>query len=140
MPAVERLTEAQAVRDLQKAGLKVTTDPEFSDKVKKGNAIRTVPKEGSSITKGTRVRLLVSQGPEQVTVPDVTGLSQASAESRLRDAHLDVEVDEQESEDVPEGDVISQNPTAGAKSRAARRSRSPCRPASRRSPSRTWLG
>ena len=78
----------------------MTTDPEFSDKVKKGYAIRTVPKEGASVTKGTRVRLLVSQGPEQVTVPDVTGLSQASAESRLRDAHLEVEVDEQESEDV----------------------------------------
>ena len=61
------------------------------------------------------MRLLVSQGPEQVTVPDVTGLSQASAESRLRDAHLEVEVDEQDSEDVPEGDVISQNPSAGAK-------------------------
>ena len=113
VPPVERLTEAQAVRDLQKAGLKVTTDPEFSDKVKKGIAIRTVPKEGASVTKGTRVRLLVSQGPEQVAVPDVTGLSRDSAEARLRDAHFAVEVDEQDSEDVPEGDVISQNPAAG---------------------------
>jgi serine/threonine-protein kinase len=113
VPAVERLTEAQAISELQKADLKVTSDPEFSDKVKKGFAIRTVPKEGSSVTKGTRVRLLVSQGPEQVSVPDVTGLSQASAESRLRDAHLEVQVDEQESEDVRDGDVISQNPAAG---------------------------
>jgi beta-lactam-binding protein with PASTA domain len=113
VPAVERLTEVQAVRELHQAGLEVTTDPEFSDKVKKGFAIRTVPKEGSSVTKGTRVRLLVSQGPEQVAVPDVTGLSQASAEARLRDAHLAVSVDEQESEDVPEGDVISQDPAAG---------------------------
>ena len=113
VPAVDGLTEVEAVKELHKAGLEVTTDPEFSDKVKKGNAIRTVPKEGSSITKGTRVRLLVSQGPEQVTVPDVTGLSQTSAESRLRDAHLEVSVDEQESEDVADGDVISQSPTAG---------------------------
>jgi beta-lactam-binding protein with PASTA domain/predicted Ser/Thr protein kinase len=115
VPAVERLTEAQAIRELQKADLKVTSDPEFSDRVKKGFAIRTVPKEGASVTKGTRVRLLVSQGPEQVTVPDVTGLSRESAESRLRGAHLVAEVDEQESEDVPEGDVISQSPTAGSK-------------------------
>ena len=113
VPAVENLTEVQAVREIHKAGLEVTTDPEFSDKVKKGIAIRTVPKEGSSVTKGTRVRLLVSQGPEQVTVPDVTGLSQNSAESRLRSAHLEVEVNEQESEDVSEGDVISQNPASG---------------------------
>jgi eukaryotic-like serine/threonine-protein kinase len=115
VPPVERLTEVQAVRDLHKAALEVTVDPEFSDKVKKGIAIRTVPKEGSSVTKHTRVRLLVSQGPEQVSVPDVTGLTRASAESRLHDAHLEVEVDEQESEDVAEGDVISQSPGAGAK-------------------------
>jgi beta-lactam-binding protein with PASTA domain len=115
VPAVERLTEAQAIRELQKADLKVTSDPEFSDKVKKGFAIRTVPKEGASVTKGTRVRLLVSQGPEQVTVPDVTGLSRESAESRLRGAHLVAEVDEQESDDVQEGDVISQSPGAGSK-------------------------
>jgi serine/threonine-protein kinase len=114
VPAVDGLTEVEAVKELHKAGLEVTTDPEFSDKVKKGNAIRTVPKEGSSITKGTRVRLLVSQGPEQVTVPDVTGLSQTSAESRLRDAHLEVTEEEQESEDVADGDVISQSPTAGS--------------------------
>jgi serine/threonine-protein kinase len=113
VPPVEGLTEVQAVRDIHKAGLEVTTDPEFSNRVKKGNAIRTVPKEGASVTKGTRVRLLVSQGPEQVTVPDVTGLSQASAEARLRDAHLEAQVDEQESETVPEGDVISQDPAAG---------------------------
>jgi serine/threonine-protein kinase len=111
---VEHLTEVQAVREIHKAGLEVTSDPEFSDKVKKGYAIRTFPKEGASVTKGTRVRLLVSQGPEQVSVPDVTGLSRDSAESRLRAAHLAVEVDEQDSEDVPEGDVISQSPAAGS--------------------------
>jgi serine/threonine-protein kinase len=114
VPAVDGLTEVEAVKELHKAGLEVTTDPEFSDKVKKGNAIRTVPKEGSSITKGTRVRLLVSQGPEQVTVPDVTGLSRESAEARLRDAKLASAVDEQASDAVPKGDVISQSPGAGA--------------------------
>jgi len=114
VPPVERLSEVQAVRELHKAGLEVTTDPEFSDKVKKDFAIRTVPPEGTEVTKGTRVRLLVSQGPEQVTVPDVTGLTRASAEARLRDEGLEVSAQEQES-DVAEGDVISQNPTAGTR-------------------------
>ena len=114
VPPVERLTEVQAVRELHKAGLEVTIDPEFSDKVKKDFAIRTVPPEGREVTKGTRVRLLVSQGPEQVTVPDVTGLTRESAEARLRDEGLEVSADEQES-DEPEGDVISQSPAGGAK-------------------------
>jgi eukaryotic-like serine/threonine-protein kinase len=71
-----------------------------------------VPPEGKEVTKGTRVRLLVSSGPEQVAVPDVTGLSRESAESRLRDEGFTVSVAEQES-DVPEGDVISQSPSGG---------------------------
>ena len=49
-----------------------------------------------------------------MTVPDVTGLTRDSADSRLRDEGLDVAVEEAES-DVPEGDVISQSPGAGAK-------------------------
>jgi eukaryotic-like serine/threonine-protein kinase len=114
VPPVENLRQGQAIEELEKAGLKVTIDREFSDKVKKDFAIRTVPSEGTEVTKGTRVRLLVSQGREQVTVPDVTGLSRDSAEARLREEGLEVAVEEQES-DVPEGDVISQSPGAGTR-------------------------
>jgi serine/threonine-protein kinase len=91
----------------------VTLDREFSDRVRDDFAIRTVPREGTEVTKGTRVRLLVSNGPEQVSVPSVVGLSRESAEDRLRDEGLSVSVDEQES-DEPEGDVISQDPGGGS--------------------------
>jgi eukaryotic-like serine/threonine-protein kinase len=114
VPPVENLRQGQAINELEDAGLEVTVDREFSDKVKRNFAIRTVPPEGTEVTKGTRVRLLVSQGPEQVTVPDVTGLTRDSAEARLRDEGLEVAVDEQES-DEPEGDVISQSPSGGSK-------------------------
>jgi len=112
VPAVANLRQGQATRELEDAGLKVTVDSESSEKVKKGFAVRTVPGEGKEVTKGTRVRLLVSSGPEQIAVPDVTGLSRESAESLLRDEGLEVAVLEQES-DVAEGDVISQSPSAG---------------------------
>jgi eukaryotic-like serine/threonine-protein kinase len=90
----------------------VTIDREPSDKVKEDLAIRTLPREATKVTRGTRVRLFVSSGPEQVTVPDVTGLSRDSAEARLRDEGLGVSVVEQES-DEPEDDVISQSPAGG---------------------------
>jgi beta-lactam-binding protein with PASTA domain/predicted Ser/Thr protein kinase len=112
VPPVENLPLKQALEELENAGLKVTIDREFSNKVKEGLATRTVPPEGVSVTKGTRVRLLVSRGPELVSVPDVTGLSRESAEARLRDEKLAVAVEEQES-DEPEGDVISQTPAGG---------------------------
>ena len=73
VPPVANLRQGQAIRELEDAGLEVTLDREFSDRVKEDFAIRTVPPEGTEVTKGTRVRLLVSDGPEQVTVPDVTG-------------------------------------------------------------------
>jgi serine/threonine-protein kinase len=112
VPPVANLRQGQAIKELEDAGLKVTVDSEFSDKVKKDFAIRTVPAEGKEVTKGTRVRLLVSSGPEQVVVPDVTGLSRESAEARLRDEGFGVSVAEQES-DEPEGDVIAQSPSSG---------------------------
>jgi serine/threonine-protein kinase len=112
VPPVANLRQGQAIKDLEDAGLKVTVDTEPSDKVKKDFAVRTVPPEGEEVTKGTRVRLLVSSGPEQIAVPDVTGLSRESAEARLRDDGFAVAVAQQES-DAPEGDVISQSPSAG---------------------------
>jgi beta-lactam-binding protein with PASTA domain len=114
VPPVENLRQGQAIDELEDAGLDVTVDREFSDRVKEDFAIRTVPPEGTEVTKGTRVRLLVSRGPEQVTVPDVTGLTRDSAVARLRDEGLEVAVDEQES-DEPEGDVISQSPSGGTR-------------------------
>jgi serine/threonine-protein kinase len=112
VPPVANLRQGQAIKELEDAGLKVTVDTESSDRVKKDFAIRTVPSEGKEVTKGTRVRLLVSSGPEQIAVPEVVGLSRESAEARLRDEGFGVSVAEQES-DEPEGDVISQNPSAG---------------------------
>jgi len=112
VPPVAKLPQKEAIKEIEGAGLKVTVDSEFSDKVKKDFAIRTVPPEGKEVTKGTRVRLLVSSGPEQVAVPDVVGLSRESAEARLRDEGFAVSVAEQES-DAPERDVIAQSPSGG---------------------------
>ena len=114
VPGVEGLPQAQAIDDLEDAGLRVNVDRKFSDELRKGLALRTVPREGAEVTRGTRVRLLVSQGPEQVTVPEVIGLSRESAESRLRDEGLGVAVQEQESEE-PVGEVVAQDLAGGTR-------------------------
>jgi eukaryotic-like serine/threonine-protein kinase len=112
VPSVENLPERLAIKELNDAGLKANVDRESSDTVREGLAIRTVPREGAEVQRGTRVRLLVSSGPEQIAVPDVTGLSRDSAEGRLRDEGLGVSVEEIES-DEPEDQVISQSPAGG---------------------------
>jgi serine/threonine-protein kinase len=112
VPSVEKLPQAQAVRELNKQGLKVNIDEEHSDSVREGFAIRTVPKEGTLVTRDTRIRLFVSSGPSRVTVPDVVGLAKDSAQRQLDDAGLEVAVTESSS-DKPEDEVLSQSPTGG---------------------------
>jgi eukaryotic-like serine/threonine-protein kinase len=112
VPTVRGLPQAVAIETLDKRDLKATVDRRPSDTIEKGIAIRTVPAAGEVVERGERVQLFVSSGPEQVEVPDVTGLSRDSAEDLLVKAGLEVAVEEQESEE-PEDDVISQNPAAG---------------------------
>ena len=78
VPSVENLPQRTAIKQLNEAGLKANVDLESSDSVRKGLAIRTVPREGVEVQRNTRVRLLVSSGAEQITVPDVVGLSRDS--------------------------------------------------------------
>jgi eukaryotic-like serine/threonine-protein kinase len=114
VPSVRNLPLERAVKDLSKVDLKVNVDRRPSESVREGFAIETVPREGTSVERGTRVRLFVSSGPEQVTVPDVVGLSRESAEGRLRDEGLTVAVTDQES-DKPEEEVLAQEPAGGSR-------------------------
>ncbi len=112
VPSVEGQTRAQAIRTLEQAKFDVTVSSEPSDSVPDGTAIRTFPRQGTSVERGSRVTLKVSSGPEQITVPDVTGLSRGSAEDSLTSEGLKVQVREEPS-DQPKDDVVSQDPAGG---------------------------
>jgi beta-lactam-binding protein with PASTA domain len=112
VPTVRGLPQAVAIQTLAKRDLKATVDRRPSESIESGIAMRTVPAAGEEVERGERVQLFVSSGPEQVAVPDVTGLSRDSAEDQISEAGLEPAVQEQESEE-PEDDVIAQNPAAG---------------------------
>ena len=113
VPRIAKLPQAQAIDEIEDAGLRVNLERENSDEIRAGFAIRTVPRAGEEVVRGTRITLFVSEGPEQVAVPAVIGLSSGSAESELRAAGLAVAVQEQESEET-EGTVIDQAPGGGS--------------------------
>jgi serine/threonine-protein kinase len=113
VPSVANLPQERAVKELNRVQLKVNVDPEPSNTVRRGFAIRTAPREGTEVERGTRVRLLVSSGPARVQVPGVVGLLRESAEARLTASGFSVTVRSQES-GQPEGEVISQTPSAGS--------------------------
>ncbi len=112
VPTVRGLPQAVAIQALDKRDLTATVDRRPSESIEKGIAIRTVPGAGEEVERGERVQLFVSSGPEQVAVPDVTGLSRDSAEDVLAEDGFEVAVEESESRE-PEDDVISQNPGPG---------------------------
>jgi eukaryotic-like serine/threonine-protein kinase len=59
------------------------------------------------------VTLTVNAGPGRAKVPQVAGLDQATAESRLDKAHFDAVVENAPSDTVPEGTVIGSDPAGG---------------------------
>ena len=109
---VRTLTDVQA--DLDALGLRTQVEEEFSDDVDTGSVTRSDPEGGSSVHKRAEVQLYVSKGVDMKTVPEVTGKSQDEAQRSLTDAGLAVgAVTDAYSEDVPQGQVISQSVAAG---------------------------
>ena len=73
------------------------------------------PVAGTVMIPGTAVNVVVSQGPQPVAVPDVSGKTQAEAQAAITGAGLTVGAITQEYSDaVPEGAVVGQNPAAGS--------------------------
>jgi len=106
------LTDVQA--DLDALGLHTQVEEEFSDDIDTGSVTRSDPEGGSSVHKRAEVQLYVSKGVDMKTVPEVTGKSQDEAQRSLTDAGLAVgAVTDAYSEDVPQGQVISQSVAAG---------------------------
>ncbi|MFC4005195.1 Stk1 family PASTA domain-containing Ser/Thr kinase [Prauserella oleivorans] len=80
-----------------------------------GKVIATTPQATERVPLTEQITLRVGVAPEQVQVPDLTGLDRAAAEERLRQANLvldqnvvEVEVDDESSY----GKVIEQDPAA----------------------------
>jgi eukaryotic-like serine/threonine-protein kinase len=113
VPQVEGLSLQKASSALQKAGLFADSSSQSSDTVPKGQVISADPAEGSLVQKGSHVRLEVSSGPEQVKVPGVVGKDSADAHSELLQAGLKYTDQQEFSDTVAQGKVISQTPVGG---------------------------
>jgi beta-lactam-binding protein with PASTA domain len=114
MPNVVGQSAAQAVAALRAAGLKPTIQNQASTKVKQGTVISTDPSAGTDLQEGSAVSVFVSSGPQQVSVPEVTGSSEAEAKAALQAAGLKLgTVTHQPSNEVAPGTVITQSPVAG---------------------------
>ena len=113
IPPVTGLSAAEAEQVLRDAGLDVSRQSVENAQVPVDAAIRTDPAAGQQVSKGDTVVLVVSGGPGQAPVPDVTGQQEDAARADLARAGFKVKVTQEASDTVDEGTVIRQDP-AGA--------------------------
>ena len=79
-----------------------------------GTVLSQSPVAGSQVSRGSAVSLVVSNGPSDVRVPNVVGLSQSQAGNVLGEAGLNIgAISEAKSTQFAAGIVISGSPAAG---------------------------
>ena len=108
-------TLAQATKEVEESGFELgTVDYQHSDIVDADKVISQTPRAGTRQEKGTKVNLVVSQGVEQVNVPDLSNMTANEARSALQAVGLKYEAGAAEHSDtVAENHVLRQSPSAG---------------------------
>ncbi len=104
------------VDDAKKALLELGLTPEIkyeeNTNYAEGTVLRASAQEGIMLPKDTVIQLTVAQSSEGITVPSVTGKSQAEATSILEKEGFVVTVTQSYNANVQSGYVISQTPEA----------------------------
>jgi beta-lactam-binding protein with PASTA domain len=114
IPDIEGLDVALALKVLTAAGLNMRGVDSVSNAAPKGTALATRPVAGVTRTPSEPITLVVSSGPANTAIPDVSNLTVPEARERLFAAGLTVgRITLERSEGLPEGRIIRQRPAAG---------------------------
>ena len=107
-------SENDARATLGKLPVRLTSTRQADDTVPADTVIRTNPPAGTRVRAEQLVTIVVSSGPPILKVPDVTGSARADAVANLQGMGFKVDVKEQFSDTVAQGNVISQDPSANS--------------------------
>ena len=114
IPDVTNITEKRAEKRLEAAGLQVgKVIRRQSDDIKKSHVIGTKPAAGNRVDQGKAIILIVSSGTSMVKVPDVVGDNYDEAAEKLENQGFDVVREDQYSNKMAKGNIISQSIAAG---------------------------
>lgn len=121
VPDVSGQTGVDAQQTLEDLGLTVTVQKEYSEAddsgwplTEPGYVMDVSPEAGTSMTAGGSVTLTVSRGldyGDTAQIPNVVGMTKNEAITTLG-KWADIQITEQQSSEVPAGQVISQDPSA----------------------------
>ena len=103
---------AEVILDRYDLDIEVVSE-EYSDDIAGGSIISQEPKPGEKAEKGQAIKVVKSKGREQVTVPDVIGMTPSEAEKMLEDAGLRMKVNQVNSDATP-GQIVEQSLEGGS--------------------------
>jgi serine/threonine-protein kinase len=112
VPRVTGESEQAAGATLRSAGFTPQPSLAASVTVSSGLVISQTPVAGALAKKGSRVDIVVSEGPANVPLMDVTGLTAAQAQAKLHKAHFKTKLKSEASKTVEAGRVIATEPPA----------------------------
>ncbi len=114
VPDVTGQTLEEATAAIEDAGFNLgQVDYKFDESIPENTVISQTPRQNTKQEKGSKISLTISQGIEQVTVPNLKNMSQSEARAALQKEDLKFEIGEAESsDDVAENRVASQSPAA----------------------------
>src|SRR5215471_7729878 len=116
VPKIVGMTPHEAETALEANGLVLDrTDRFYSAEVPEGRIVSQVPAPGETVRRGWHVRVAESMGPQRVTIPDLSGDSERSAEINIRRRGL--EMGTMAIAEIPNAtpdQVVAQTPPANA--------------------------
>ena len=116
VPNVVGKTGVEATKILEDKGLKVEVgEAEASSTVAEGSVVKQTPegKKDNKLKKGEKVTIILSKGPESVELENLVGKELTEAKKILEKAGLVVKEEKENSANVVENHIISQEPAAG---------------------------
>ncbi len=114
VPGLLGLSEAEAKKALEQLGFKLKVEGEQpSADIEEGLIARQEPGEGTKQSNGATISVWISSGMGKVTVPQLVGKTQVQAAAELGALGLEVDPQEEPSNDKDVGTVLRQNPAPG---------------------------
>ncbi|WEO79028.1 Stk1 family PASTA domain-containing Ser/Thr kinase [Cryobacterium sp. SO2] len=108
VPALVSATPEDATAQLEALGLVAAPGTAYSTEIPAGLIVSTDPGDGARVAKGSTVTLNVSQGPQPITIPALTGLTPDAASDEITKAlAVPGSIDEVFDNNVKAGLVIS---------------------------------
>ena len=113
VPSVVGQTVDEATAAIEEAGFELgKVEESFDDKVESGKVISQDPKGDSKQAKGTKINLTVSKGVQEITVPDLTGMTADQAQKALTASGLKYAKGAAEYSDTVEKDHVARQDIA----------------------------